>query len=40
MMNMLTPTDVSYLCMGAGLLGWLVGAGLYAFRRFVYKAYN
>jgi hypothetical protein len=40
MIEMLAPTDVSYLCIGAGVTGWLLGAGLYSFRRFVWKAFN
>jgi hypothetical protein len=40
MIEMLAPADVSYLCVGAGFMGWLMGAALYSFRRFVWKALN
>ncbi len=37
---MITPVETSAFVMGAGAIGWCLGATFYAFRRFVWKAIN
>lgn len=37
---MITPVDTVSILLGAGFMGWLMGAALYSFRRFVWKALN